>query len=374
MMMLMRFLWGGSSPAASEWHATPAQIQTAEAAIGVLVDASRPALRQQPAAPQAATSGKASKSSEWDYPRIRKEFERVLGRIREAPIIHEPFPHIEVPELLSDTFYAALMDELPPITDYHKVQYAGTAPTYDVLDTDQFNTSTPLRVPEECRAKDTEGKRCFFKTRQLHDDGYKTGLAFKAGVKLERRYPLWNRMYQLFHSLNFTRTLVDKFSLEDGRGIPMWKRARWNLTDGPLLNSAALRIEPSRYHLAPHVDIMEKLVTWQFFHPVDFSVADRKVGTRFYRPKAGLNMNVDDVKNPQWMDYDLFDEVGEQRVVPNYFFSFTPSNFSWHGVSINPDQLEGVSEYSRRTFLGFITAGDTGFHPFRKPEGNVYLD
>ncbi|CAK0797133.1 unnamed protein product, partial [Prorocentrum cordatum] len=202
-------------------------------------------------------------------PGEEREYERVLGRIRESPVVYEPFPHIEVPELLSDEFYAALMAELPPVSEYKPAAYAGTAPTYDVLDTESFNTSTPVEVPEECRKKDGADKRCFFRTRQLHEDGFTTGLVFKAGKSLERRYPLWTRMYELFYSLNFTRALVEKFTLDDGKGIPAWKRAKWNLTHGSLKNSAALRIEPSHYHLAPHVDIMEKLITWQFFHPED---------------------------------------------------------------------------------------------------------
>jgi hypothetical protein len=366
-LVLLNFLWSGRPQEAEEppLAATGAdQFQTAESSLeSAPSTTSRRALRTA-----AAADGK------WDYPRVRREFVRVLGRIQESPVVYEPFPHIEVHPLLSDDFYAALMAELPPVSEYKAAAYAGTAPTYEVLDTESFNTSTPVEVPEECRKKGSSDKRCFFKTRQLHEDGFTTGLVFKAGNSLERRYPLWSRMYELFYSLNFTRTLVEKFTLDDGKGIPAWKRAKWNLTHGSLKNSAALRIEPSHYHLAPHVDIMEKLITWQYFHPEDFSLADRKAGTSFYRPKPGVHMRVNDALNPQWMDYDLFEEVSEQRVLPNYFFSFAPGSRSWHGASIDPPQLVGTSEYSRRTFLGFITAGDTGFHPFRKPQGDVYLD
>jgi len=376
-LVLLNFLWSGPSETVLEAaderpHAAPLaeQLRTAEEALEASPSAGRPALRaQRPAPGEAYVAG-----GKWDYPRVRREYERVLGRIRESPVVYEPFPHIEVPELLSDEFYAALMAELPPVSEYKPAAYAGTAPTYDVLDTESFNTSTPVEVPEECRKKDGADKRCFFRTRQLHEDGFTTGLVFKAGKSLERRYPLWTRMYELFYSLNFTRALVEKFTLDDGKGIPAWKRAKWNLTHGSLKNSAALRIEPSHYHLAPHVDIMEKLITWQFFHPEDFSLADRRAGTSFYRPRPGVHMRVNDALNPQWMDYDLFEQVSEQRVLPNYFFSFAPGSKTWHGASIDPPQLVGTSEYARRTFLGFITAGDTGFHPFRKPQGDVYLD
>jgi len=372
-LVLLNFLLSGQPQAGTEAEERPyvaplaEQLRTAENSLEPAPSTtSRGALRAEPQA--AAANGK------WDYHRVRREFERILGRIRESPVLYEPFPHIEVPELLSDEFYAALMAELPPIKEYKPASYAGTAPTYDVLDTESFNTATPVRFPEECQRKGDASQRCLFKNRQLHEDGFTTGLVFKAGKSLERRFPLWSRMYELFYSLNFTRALVEKFTLDDGMGIPAWKRAKWNLTHGSLKNSAALRVEPSHYHLAPHVDIFEKLITWQYFHPEDFALADRRAGTSFYRPKPGVHMRVDDSKNPQWMDYDLFEQVSEQRVLPNYFFSFAPGSRTWHGASIDPPQLVGTSEFSRRTFLGFITAGATVFHPFRKPQGDFYLD
>ena len=46
------------------------------------------------------------------------------------------------------------------------------------------------------------------------------------------------------------------------------RRYKRRLIEGhPLRNSAALRVEPDQYHLTPHVDMFQKVVTWQFFHP-----------------------------------------------------------------------------------------------------------
>ena len=66
----------------------------------------------------------------WDNAAIRHEFSAALGRIADAPIRHEPFPHIVVEPLFSPRFYRELMRELPPSTEYRRQPYAGTMPTY----------------------------------------------------------------------------------------------------------------------------------------------------------------------------------------------------------------------------------------------------
>jgi hypothetical protein len=59
------------------------------------------------------------------------------------------------------------------------------------------------------------------------------------------------------------------------------------------------------------------------------------------------------------------------KVVPNFFFSFSPNTRSWHGASIVPEQLRGIPPYLRRTFLGFVTSVNGGFHHFTQNDYNV---
>lgn len=217
------------------------------------------------------------------------------------------------------------------------------------------------------------------------------------------KFPLWMQAFRLVHSRNFTHLLYHKFATDTG--IPRWKQAlvqvvnyddkenrrdaaavaaaakdegrsldkerhnqRYNITE--LRNTAALRIEPKGYHLSPHVDRYEKLVTWQFFHPETDELKNKKVGTFFYRPKPEYEgmFEIHTEDNPNWMDYKFFERVLEQPVVPNYFFAFAPNNQSWHGASIQPHQLvqeDGVTNsYARRTFLGFITTQKWNWHHF----------
>ena len=129
---------------------------------------------------------------------------------------------------------------------------------------------------------------------------------------------------------------------------------------------AGLRIEPNIYHLSPHIDVHAKIVTWQFSHPHSFELGHRKVGTMFYRPKADLRtLKMNDKADPPWLDFEHFEPVREQPVVPNHLFAFAPNTGSWHGAKIEPDQLEGVANrFARRTFLGFITDPVQGLHFF----------
>ena len=173
------------------------------------------------------------------------------------------------------------------------------------------------------------------------------------------------------HSINFTRLLVDRFSFS--HGIPEWKQrdVRRHYEAGTLKNTAALRIDPLEYHLTPHIDISAKLVTWQFFHPPDDELAERNVGTIFYEPgtaRRGLELRADDRMDPNWLEYDHFTAVSEQRVVPNSFFAFAPNVHSWHGASITQSKMAEVqNKDARRTFLGFVTSS---YHHFGASSGD----
>lgn len=177
------------------------------------------------------------------------------------------------------------------------------------------------------------------------------------------------QLFRLAHSRNFTRLLVERFSPPDGDGIPAWKRKLVARKGGSaaLRNSAALRIDPEYYHLAPHVDAVAKIVTWHF-HPLDGALATRRAGTLFYRPRPELagKFEVDNSTDTKgWFMYEYFEPVKEMRVLPNSFFAFAPNSRSWHGAAVDPSQLRGAPPDARRNFLGFVTSkGREGLHHF----------
>ena len=307
----------------------------------------------------------------WDDKAVHMEFEKALKKIMNAEIIKEPFDHISVPNLFSDEFYQDLIGELPHYTSYTEQGYAGTSPTYDALhlaeDLGHSGSLEKIIVPDHCKGH----RGCWKKSVKLHESSARKGRVLTVDNDLSP-YPLWNKAIRLVHSKNFTGLLYNKFAT--ATGISEYKRKEIekeaNGTDVAtvLRNSAALRIEPTSYHLQPHVDMFQKIVTWQYFHPENFELENRTVGTRFYNLKPPLRnmVEINDRSNPAWFDYSHFDMVKEHPVIPNYFFAFAPNNHSWHGASIDPHQMTGVNQFSRRTFLGFITTKFWGFHHFHR--------
>ena len=200
---------------------------------------------------------------EWDDIAVHKEFQKALKRIKQAKIDHYPHAHFSVPDLFSDKFYAALMRELPPPSQYKQVAYPGTDPVYGaILLSDELANRTKghVDIPGSCKNK-KDG--CWVQNIQFHDVTKTKGMALTVDED-STRFPLWVQAFRFVHSRNFTNLLYSKFAFSSG--IPAWKqeevmkRAKNGVPS--LRNTAALRIEPTSYHLSPHVDRYEKLVTW----------------------------------------------------------------------------------------------------------------
>lgn len=316
----------------------------------------------------------------WDDATLRRELLDALTRIRSALIVSEPFPFMRVEPLFSACFYADLLRELPKREAYEREAYAGTAPVYAGVVVNASRVATfvqgtgrTVAVPSDCCAsadgahdhpkKTRHGCPCYHQQMQLHSRKSTTGLSLAQG-RISEKHPLWLQAFRLVHSMDFTQLLVQRFSRNDA--IPAWKQqhTRAAYQTAALKNTAALRIEPTEYHLSPHVDVWQKLVTWQFFHPANDDLAGRGMGTIFYRPAVDITM--EDRKNPPWLNYDSCTPVLEQRVSPNAFFAFAPNDRSYHGAALDPSKWRGVRDRNaRRTFLGFVTAPQDNFHHFQ---------
>uniref|UniRef100_A0A7S1ZNC1 Uncharacterized protein n=1 Tax=Ditylum brightwellii TaxID=49249 RepID=A0A7S1ZNC1_9STRA len=311
--------------------------------------------------------------SGWTDEAVHEEFQNVMQKIKDAPIIHKPFDHFFVKDLFSEKFYQALMKELPPPSTYAKRRYPGTDPKYKAYQVSSTNipNGTHVHIPSDCKVKgNNELRKCWMQNVKLHSSKATTGRTLTVDQDASR-YPLWVQAFRLIHSRNFTHTMYKKFATPTG--VPEYKQMAVKNQTEPgcemnLRNTAALRIEPTSYHLTPHVDRYEKLVTWQFFHPEFMELLDRQVGTQFYeiKPEYRNKFEIEEIENPNWLDYKFFNSVKEQPVIPNYFFSFAPNNHSWHGAAIDPAKMEGVDQYARRTFLGFITTKFWDYHHFNK--------
>ena len=212
---------------------------------------------------------------------------------------------------------------------------------------------------------------CWLEKIPMHSQSATKGLTLTVDRDASK-YPLWVQAFRLVHSRNFTHALYKKFATPTG--IPQYKQQQVLEQAGgvskvaKLRNTAALRIEPTSYHLSPHIDRYEKLVTWQFFHPQTYELQNRSVGTQFYKIRDDFMFDINDRLNPKWLNYSYFSPIKEQPVIPNYFYSFAPNNHSWHGAAIEPSKMDGVDQFARRTFLGFVTTSYWGFHHFNKDD------
>jgi len=294
-----------------------------------------------------------------DEDSVREEFAVVLHKLRSAPIIYHPFPHIEIDGLFTASFYDALMANLPPAENYARVTYAGTDGRYKGIRV-RSQPQKIVSIPHDCCLEGaTSQKRCpcWYETFDLHSADLQAGHRFLEFD--EKADELWRQVARFVHSCDFMETLAAKFVLQDGLGIPDRKR---NFKSSELRNSAAMRYQSSPYHLSPHVDVHAKLVTWQMFTPSTNELMDKKFGTFLYVP--AVNIEVDDTSSPPWLAYDNFKASVELPCKKNFFFAFAPNNHSFHGARITREMLQGVDPYQRRTFLGFITRSSENFHHF----------
>jgi len=328
---------------------------------------------QTQAPPRECGSGAAV----WTDALVDHELALALHRLAVTPLSLEPFRHLDVDPLFSRCFYRALMQELPPSSHYTPRKYPGTLAKYDLLgfkNTAYFgreaSAKRPLRIPEDCCSRRTAASgrsscECFSHAEQLHSLNHTLGLTLSID-QLPERFPMWTQAFRFVHSHNFTRLLVDRFSVDGG--IPKWKLegvVRPACENNELRNTAGLRIEPNVYDLTPHIDVHQKIITWQYFHPSSEELRHRRMGTFFYRPKAGRRLQMNDRKNPSWLDWRFFDEAVEMTATPNHFFAFAPSPHpgTFHGAKIAEEQLEGVADRdARRTFLGFIMSLKNATH------------
>ena len=68
-------------------------------------------------------AGPEGSNIRWDDAKVHHEFEEALERIKAAPVLMFPFPHVHIEPLFSAEFYEGLMRELPPKDVYQRAAY-----------------------------------------------------------------------------------------------------------------------------------------------------------------------------------------------------------------------------------------------------------
>lgn len=121
----------------------------------------------------------------WDDESLRRELLYALERIRRAPLVSMPFPHLRVEPLFSDCLYRDLLHELPAMTAYTQQAYPGTYPAMNGVwlnATRARQSDRPVSIPGDCCTAAAAGVAnskciCYYKNWQLHDSAYTTGWA-----------------------------------------------------------------------------------------------------------------------------------------------------------------------------------------------------
>ncbi len=282
-------------------------------------------------------------------------FEQALYRIEQATIQPDPFPHIIIEKLFPDHYYRSLLDNFPARAHFQEVTYPGTG----------------------------FGQGAF----HYHDYGLSC-LDFS-------EHPFFCDLSAFFQSEQFSRVLLDKFSQQLPNGftpIPAQKHRFFKDGATDFTSVRDLQIDLPGYEAAPHPDIEQKIVTYQFFLVEDDSLRD--YGTHLCKPKngkttarrskladvtgwllmrvarmlrvhhsgayrrlersaVGLQLGVGDTHN--WMPWELFDVVKVAPALPNHFLAFAPNDRSYHAVRLNIPL--DYPRQERPVIRGFIRSG-----------------
>lgn len=274
-----------------------------------------------------------------------------IGKIRAAPIVAEPFPHILVPELLPPDFFRALGQNFPERSLFRNAAYPGSG---------HNRSATPY---------------------------HENGLVFRDFDTNE----YFRALRDLFASEDFSRLLLSKFSapLADGT-TPIPREKHKFFAEGASDYTCVFDIQIDRpgYQVAPHPDVPEKIITFQLF--LVENEALRPYGTLLCKPKSGartterplptrltgkvldrlarrtklnrsrlyhvlerspvgLTLGIGD--NRSWLPWDLFDIAKVAPALPNYFVAFAPNERSYHAVKLDD------ARHERRVLRGFIRSG-----------------
>lgn len=278
-----------------------------------------------------------------------------IERIDRAEVLLEPFPHILVDGLVPDTFFASLLQNFPERARFQGAKYPGSG-----------------RNPRVSKYN-RDGLVC----RNFGDNEY------------------FRIVRELFASEIFSRTLLKKFGerARDGT-VPIPRDKHRFFMDGARDYSCVfdLQIDLPGYEIAPHPDVREKIVTFQWFLVPDDEL--REYGTLLCKPKSGAQTTdrprwartagrtLDDVArrlklgersayralelspvglelglgdSRSWLPWHLFDIAKTAPASPNVFLAFAPSRRSYHAVSMNVP--EGARRQERPVLRGFIRSG-----------------
>lgn len=128
----------------------------------------------------------------------------------------------------------------------------------------------------------------------INDNGFTSRYRFL--IQSNNDTPFWNEVHRIFTDHRLTEAISQRLDITVS-----------NFTPTPII----YRDFPG-YHISPHTDKNTKIITSQYYLPVDDE--GKGMGTEFYHNKKGK----------------LFKKLG---FLPNSGYAFKRTDSSWHGVS-----------------------------------------
>ena len=274
----------------------------------------------------------------WAETDIDAVFADILERIRRAPVLADPFPHIQVMDVFPPRYYTALLDYISANGIFVPAMYPGVA-----VDLQAVN---------------------------FHDHGFIcANFADARGLA---------PVCRVLRSEPFARALLDKFSDSQtgcASAIPPEKHKYFCGGASDFTTVADLYRDLPGYEISPHADEPTKIVTFLLYFTPDASL--RQFGTMLCRPKAASDPSEHHRAAPTggllkklikryfgiygffqrdyWHPWERFDIVKTAEAVPNSFFAFAPNQDSFHAVRMNLPADSALQE--RLNVRGFVRAG-----------------
>jgi hypothetical protein len=212
----------------------------------------------------------------------------VENRILETPVTENPVAHVYVENVFPPEFYAQLLKSLPANEDY-----------------------TAYKPPYQ--------ERSFINLSP-------TGVG-----KINSSREFWRDMAEWIVSDSFVDLSIRKFQPWVADTYPfreeMIRKARNANGSVSVTPRALLARDFGAFHVGPHTDAADKIVTYIFYLPKAEDMVE--FGTTFYRPKDPSYRNWKSVHH----SFDDFEEAQLSPYKPNSLVGFVKTDRSFHGVA-----------------------------------------
>lgn len=223
----------------------------------------------------------------------KKSIESLIYKIRNASTRPYPFGHIYLNEVLTQSLYNELLDNLPHEDEMQPIE--------DVRPVKGYKERFVMSINSEINNLISEEKANF-----------------------------WFEFASILRDGQFAHALLDCFKPDIDQRFHENKKLE-------LYDEILLVNDRTNYSLGPHTDSPRKVITVLFYLPTDHSNPD--YGTSLYRPKEQSFT----CKGGPHHKFDRFNLVHTMSYLPNSMFAFAKSDRSFHGVEKLSE--EGVNRW-----------------------------